>query len=169
MLGFIPNFAAFFTKFKIKMSTREYSSKENNSSSCTQVQTMVSVMKIVNIVKVKEHAQDFYVSIKKLILSVVTDCCITDRWLQINTYVEQGKKLLLRLCIRQKHSLPVTPFASALDSPGGGAEGFASIAENYGGTKQEIPPSYMLALSAVGLGKYESHLNIWKIILPVTR
>ncbi len=116
---------------------------------------------IVNIVEVKEHAQDFYIKHQKLILSVVTGLVLLiGGYLAYKyAYVEPKEKAAIEAMYQAEAQFARDSFASALDNPGGGAEGFASIAENYGGTKAGNTAKLYAGICQLNLGKYEEAIE----------
>ncbi|HMS99131.1 MAG TPA: tetratricopeptide repeat protein [Saprospiraceae bacterium] len=116
---------------------------------------------IVNIVEVKEHAQDFYVKHQKLILSVMTGLVLlVGGYLAYKyAYVEPKEKAAVEAMYQAEMQFARDSFASALDNPGGGAEGFASIADNYGGTKAANTAKLYAGICNLNLGKYEEAIE----------
>ncbi|MBK8700300.1 MAG: tetratricopeptide repeat protein [Saprospiraceae bacterium] len=116
---------------------------------------------IVNIVEVKEHAQDFYVRHQKLILSVLTGLILlVGGYLAYKyAYVEPKEKAAVEAMYQAEVQFARDSFAAALDNPGGGTEGFASIADNYGGTKAGNTAKFYAGICNLNLGKYEEAIE----------
>ena len=101
---------------------------------------------IVNIVEVKEHAQDFYVKHQKLILSVVTGLVLLiGGYLAYKyAYVEPKEKAAIEAMYQAEAQFARDSFASALDNREVEPKVLHPLPKTMEEPKQEIPPSYML-------------------------
>ena len=116
---------------------------------------------IVNIVEVKEHAQDFYVKHQKAIISILTGIVLlVGGYLAYKyIYVEPKEKAAIEAMYQAEMQFARDSFAAALDNPGGGFEGFASIADNYGGTKAGNTAKLYAGICNLNLKKYEEAIE----------
>jgi TolA-binding protein len=74
-------------------------------------------------------------------------------------YIQPKEKSAVEAMYQAEMQFAKDSFAAALDNPGGGFEGFASIAESYGGTKAGNTAKFYAGVCNLNLGKYEDAIE----------
>jgi len=130
----------------------------------------------VDIVEVRDQAQDFYAKNEKLIvrigggLLVLIAGFVALKFL----YLEPRQKEAAEQMSQAQIQFERDSFAVALVKPGGGYSGFIEIADKYSGTRAGNLAKYYAGISYLNLGKYEaaiSYLKEFKAkgeVLPIT-
>ncbi len=116
---------------------------------------------ILNIVEVKDHAQDFYQKHQKSILiGLVGTIFLVGGYLAYKyAYIEPKEKDAVTAMYQAEAQFAQDSFASALKNPGANSEGFEAIAENYGGTKAGNTAKLYAGICSLNLGKYEDAIS----------
>jgi TolA-binding protein len=70
-------------------------------------------------------------------------------------YIGPKEKEAVNAMYKAEEQFAKDSFALALENPGGDAEGFLSIIDNYGGTKASNLAKYYAGISYLNLGKFE--------------
>jgi tetratricopeptide (TPR) repeat protein len=118
---------------------------------------------LVNIVEVRDQAQDFVGKFRKplmigggLVLALIVGLIAWNLYIkgQQNTAVEQ-----LRIA---EGKFERDSFAVALNRPGGGYGGFLQIIDNYPGTPAANLANYYAGVSYLNLGKYDAAVSFLK-------
>ncbi len=116
---------------------------------------------LVDIVEVKGSVQDYFEDNKMLILGglgallLIVGGYIFYKFGIVQPRAEEAKTSLFKA----ETQFARDSFALALESPGGDAEGFLDIIENYGGTKQANLASYYAGISYLNLGRYDEAIE----------
>ncbi len=123
---------------------------------------------IVNIVEVKEHAQDFFEKHQKAILGALIAIVLLVGGYMVWKYIilAPKEKAAIEVMRQAQTQFAKDSFELALNNPGGGFEGFLDIIENYSGTKAGNTAKYYAGISYLNLGKYESAIEFLKDYSP---
>lgn len=116
---------------------------------------------IVNIVEVKEQAQDFFERNQSLVLGILVGLVLLIGGYMVYKYlvVAPKEKAAIEVMRQAQTQFAKDSFALALNNPGGGFEGFLDIIENYSGTNAGNTAKYYAGISYLNLGKYEAAID----------
>lgn len=119
---------------------------------------------LVDIVEVKEQAQDFFEKNQYLILGIVTGLILLLGGYLGYKYAYQAPRETagLEAMYKAENQFKRDSFALALENPGAGFEGFLDIIDNYSGTKAANLAKYYAGVSYLNLGKYEVAIEYLK-------
>lgn len=130
----------------------------------------------MDIVEVRDQAQDFYQKNQKLVvgaaggLLVLVAAFLAFKFL----YLEPRQAEASEQMSQAQKQFERDSFALALTNPGGGYNGFLDIIKNYKGTKAANLANYYAGICYLNLGKFEaaaSYLEDFKArgeVLPIT-
>ena len=123
---------------------------------------------IVNIVEVKEQAQDFIEKNQKVILGALVGLVLLVGGYLVWKYMIIGPKEEAAVeAMRQAQTqFARDSFNLALTQPGGGSEGFLDIIENYSGTNSANTAKYYAGISYLHLGKYQEAIDYLESYSP---
>ncbi len=132
---------------------------------------------LVDIVEVKEQAQDFFEKHQNLVIGglAVLLLLIGGYLAYKYAYIEPREADGMEAIYKAEFQFKQDSFALALTNPGEGMEGFLDIIENYSGTKVANLASYYAGISYLNLGQYEAaidYLNDYSAyddITPITK
>ena len=132
---------------------------------------------LVDIVEVKEQAQDFFEKNQNLVIGVLAAVLLLiGGYLAYKyAYIEPREKAGMEAMYKAEFQFKQDSFALALTNPGEGMEGFLDIIDNYSGTKASNLASYYSGISYLNLGQYEAaidYLNDYSAnddITPITK
>jgi tetratricopeptide (TPR) repeat protein len=132
---------------------------------------------LVDIVEVKEHAQDFFEKHQTLVIGgLAAILLLIGGYLAYKyAYHEPREMAGMEAMYKAEFQFKQDSFALALTNPGEGMEGFLDIIDNYSGTKASNLASYYAGISYLNLGQYEAaidYLNDYSAhddITPVTK
>lgn len=143
------------------MSTRRSRITQGKTSRNVSTGTSQGSDEIVNLVEVKEHAQDFFHKYQKLIVGVVGGLVLlVGGYLAYKfLYIQPKEKSAVEAMYQAEMQFAKDSFAAALDNPGGGFEGFAAIADSYGGTKAGNTAKFYAGVCNLNLGKYDEAIE----------
>jgi tetratricopeptide (TPR) repeat protein len=148
------------------MSTRRnFQGNSKQKAVNTMTQTTQSTAgaddEILNISNVTEQAQDFYAKNQKNILIVLTGLVmLIGGYLAYKyLYIEPKNKEAVEAMYQAEAQFAQDSFAAALKNPGGNAEGFEAIAENYSGTKAGNTAKLYAGICNLNLGKYDDAIS----------
>ncbi len=113
---------------------------------------------LVDIVEVKEQAQDYFERNQLQILGILAIVVIGlgGLFAYNSLYRLPRNARGMEQMFRAQFQFERDSFALALDNPGGGYDGFLDIIDNYGGTKAANLASYYSGISYLHLGRYEA-------------
>ncbi len=116
---------------------------------------------IINIVEVKENAQDFFEKNQTLILSLLVGLVLAIGGYMVYKYmiIAPKEKAAIEAMRQAQTQFARDSFALALENPGGGFEGFLDIIDSYSGTNAGNTAKLYAGLSYLNLGKYESAIE----------
>jgi TolA-binding protein len=116
---------------------------------------------LVNIVEVKEYAEDFVERNQKLIIGILAAIVILVGGYMVNKYliVAPKEKAAIEAMRQAQTQFAKDSFNLALTNPGGGFEGFLDIVDNYSGTNAGNTANYYAGISYLNLGKYQAALD----------
>jgi len=119
---------------------------------------------LVDIVEVKEQAQDFFEKNQTLILGAITGLVLLLGGYLGYKYAYQAprEQAGLEAMYKAESQFQRDSFALALENPGAGFEGFLDIIDNYSGTKASNLATYYAGISYLNLGKYEAAIDYLK-------
>lgn len=116
---------------------------------------------LIDIVQTKEEAQDFFEKNQSLVLGILIGLVVGIGGYLAYKYAYQvpreaaGSEALYVA----ENQFARDSFALALESPGGDAEGFLDIIENYSGTQSANLAKYYAGVSYLNLGRYEDAIS----------
>ncbi len=112
---------------------------------------------LIDVVEVKEHAQDYFEKNKYLILGVLgAIVLIAGGYLFYTLGLKAPKeKMAMEAIYKAEQQFERDSFALALENPGGGFEGFLDIIDNYNGTKAANLAKLYAGISYLNLGRYD--------------
>ena len=116
---------------------------------------------IVNIMEVKEQAQDFFEKNQKLIIGVIAALALLVGGYFIYKYiiVAPKEKAAVAAMKQAQFQFAQDSFALALENPGGGELGFLDFIDEYSGTNAGNTAKYYAGISYLNLGKYDAALD----------
>ncbi len=119
---------------------------------------------LVDIVEVKGSLEESFANNKMLILGGIAALILLVGGYMFYKYgvVEPRAEEAQTSMFRAETQFARDSFALALESPGGDAEGFLDIIENYGGTKQANLAKYYAGVSYLNLGRYDEAIEYLK-------
>lgn len=143
------------------MSTRRSRFTQGRTNKNITTSAVQDTEEIVNLVEVKEHAQDFYQRNQKLILGVVGGLILLVGGYLVYKflYIQPKEKSAVEALYQAEMQFAKDSFAAALDNPGGGYDGFAAIADNFGGTKAGNTAKFYAGVCCLNLGKFEDAIS----------
>lgn len=123
---------------------------------------------IIDIVEVKEQAQDFFEKNQKLILGLLVGLVLLVGGYMIWKYliIAPKEKAAIEVMRQAQTQFAKDSFQLALTNPGGGFEGFLDIIDNYSGTNAGNTAKYYAGISYLNLGKYEAAIDYLKDYSP---
>ena len=123
---------------------------------------------LVDIVEVRDQAQDFFERNQNIILGVVFGLVlIVGGIFAYNNFVKKPKQLEAIDQIRQAQmQFEQDSFALALTNPGGGYGGFLEIIDKYGGTKTGNTAKYYAGISYLNLGDFDNAISYLEDFSP---
>jgi tetratricopeptide (TPR) repeat protein len=116
---------------------------------------------LVDIVEVKESAQDFFDKNQTLVVGALAAIVIIiGGYLAYVNFVQKPKMMeAAEQITKAQEQFQKDSFALALSNPGGGYEGFLGIIDNYGGTPTANLSKYYAGLCYLYLGDYTSAID----------
>ncbi len=116
---------------------------------------------LVDIVEVKEVAQDFFEKHQNLILGlIVGGVLLLGAYLAYSFgYKAPKEAAAMEAIYKAQEQFAQDSFILALENPGGGFEGFLDIIDNYGGTKAGNLAKYYAGVSYLNLGRAEDAIS----------
>ena len=132
---------------------------------------------LVDIVEVKEQAQDFFEKNQNLVIGGLAVVLLLIGGFLAYKYAYQAprEQAGMEAMYKAEFQFKQDSFALALTNPGEGMEGFLDIIDNYSGTKSSNLASYYAGISYLNLGQYEAaidYLNDYTAyddITPITK
>ncbi|GJM32268.1 MAG: hypothetical protein DHS20C18_12690 [Saprospiraceae bacterium] len=123
---------------------------------------------LVDIVEVRDQAQDFFEDNQKLIMGALAAIVIlVGGWFVYKNFYQAPKE---REAIEQMFQAQLQferdSFALALTNPGGAYSGFLDIASTYGGTTAGNLANYYAGISYLNLGKFDAAIEYLKDYSP---
>lgn len=123
---------------------------------------------LLDVVEVKEHAQDFFERNQTAVLSVLVGALIL-----IGGYLgykygiqEPNNRAAMEAIHRAQFQFQRDSFALALENPGPDADGFLDIIDSYGSTKVGNLAKYYAGVSYLNLGSYEAAIEYLENFSP---
>jgi len=113
---------------------------------------------LVDIVEVKEQAQDYFERNQMQVLGILAIVVIGlgGIFAYTSLYKMPRNARAMEQMFQAQFQFERDSFALALENPGGGYDGFLDIIDNYGGTKAANLSSYYSGISYLHLGRYEA-------------
>ena len=132
---------------------------------------------LVDIVEVKDQAQDFFEKNQKLVIGALVGLVLLlGGFLAYKyAYQEPREKAVMEAIQKAQYQFQQDSFALALANPGDGFEGFLDIIDNYSGTKAANLAQYYAGVSYLNLGNYDVAIDYLKKysanddITPITK
>lgn len=116
---------------------------------------------IVDIVEARDSLQDSFEKNKGLILGVIAAVVLAVGGYLFYQYgiMAPKEKAVMESMYKAEYQFSRDSFALALENPGGEAEGFLDIIENYSGTKAANTAKYYAGISYLNLGRFEEAID----------
>jgi len=116
---------------------------------------------LVDIVEVKGSLQDYFENNKMLVLGGIAALVLLLGGYMFYKFgiVQPRAEEAQTSLFRAENQFARDSFALALESPGGDAEGFLDIIENYSGTKQANLAKYYAGVSYLNLGRFDEAIE----------
>lgn len=116
---------------------------------------------LVDVVEVKEQAQDYFERNKNLILGFIAVLVIGIGGYVVYKYMIQAPKdrEARQAIFRAEQQFQRDSFALALENPGGGYEGFLDIIENYSGTETANTAKLYAGISYMNVGRFDDAID----------
>ena len=116
---------------------------------------------LVDIVEVKEVAQDFFERNQTLVLGLlVVGVLLLGGYLAYSFgYKGPREASATEAIYKAQDQFSKDSFALALENPGGGFDGFLTIIEDYSGTKAGNLAKYYAGISYINLGRYQDAIS----------
>ena len=132
---------------------------------------------LVDIVEVKEQAQDFFEKHQNLVIGgLAVLLLVIGGYLAYKyAYQEPREAAGMEAMYKAEFQFKQDSFALALTNPGEGMEGFLDIIDNYSGTKASNLASYYAGISYLNLGQndaaigYLNDYTAYDDITPITK
>ena len=132
---------------------------------------------LVDIVEVKEHAQDFFERHQNTVIGILAVAVLLAGAFLAYKYGYQAprEKESMEAIHKAEFQFKQDSFALALSNPGEGYEGFLEIIDNYSGTPVANLANYYAGISYLNLGNYDvaiEYLNDYSAnddITPITK
>ena len=124
---------------------------------------------LVDIVEVKEQAQDYFERNQLQVLGILAIVVLGLGGLFAYTslYKMPRNARAMEQMFQAQYQFERDSFARALENPGGGYDGFLDIIDNYGGTKAANLSNYYSAISYLHLGRYNAAKEYLESFKPV--
>ncbi len=122
---------------------------------------------LVDIVEVKEQAEDFFEQYRTIILGGITLLVVVvGGWFAYtNLYKEPRQKEAVEQMFQAQVQFEKDSFSLALTNPGGG-KGFLEVIEGYKGTPAANLALYYAGISYLNLGQYDAAIDYLKDFSP---
>lgn len=119
---------------------------------------------LINIVEVRDQAQNFFDRNQKYILGIAGAflLIVGGYWAYKNFYIEPRQKEAEEQMFQAEIQFERDSFALALTNPGGGYSGFLDIIDNYKGTKAANLANYYAGICYLNLGQYDAAVDYLK-------
>ena len=116
---------------------------------------------LVDIVEVKEVAQDYFEKNQSLILGlIVGSVLLLGGYLAYSFgYLAPKEAAAMEAIYKAQEQFAKDSFSLALENPGGGFDGFLDIIDEYGGTKAGNLSKYYAGISYLNLGRHEDAIS----------
>ena len=116
---------------------------------------------LIDIVEVKEHAQDFFERNQKIIIGVLggTAVIVAGFFLYKQLVQVPKEKEAAEQMFQAEAQFEQDSFERALLNPGGGYSGFLDIIDSYKGTDAANMSNYYAGISYLHLGKFEAAIS----------
>jgi len=123
---------------------------------------------LVDIVEVKEQAQDYFERNQLQVLGILAIVVlgIGGLFAYTSLYKIPRNARGMEQMFQAQFQFERDSFAMALDNPGGGYDGFLDIIDNYGGTKAANLANYYSGISYLHLGRYEAAKDYLEAFKP---
>ena len=116
---------------------------------------------LVDIVQVKEKAEDFFERNQIAVLGVLgAIVLLVGGWFVYhNLYQVPRNERAMAQMFQAQFQFDRDSFALALENPGGGYDGFLDIIDKYSGTKASNLANYYAGVAYLNLGRYEAAID----------
>jgi tetratricopeptide (TPR) repeat protein len=123
---------------------------------------------LVDIVEVKERAEDFFERNQMAVLGALGALVlIVGGWFVYhNLYKIPRNERAMAQMFQAQFQFDRDSFALALENPGGGYDGFLDIIDKYSGTKASNLANYYSGVSYLHLGRYEAAIEFLQAFKP---
>lgn len=116
---------------------------------------------LIDVVEVKQDAQDYFEKHKSLILGIIAAFIILVGGYIVYKYmIQMPKETSAKAAIfKAEQQFQRDSFALALENPGGGFEGFLDIIENYSGTQTANLAKLYAGISYMNVGRFNDAVD----------
>jgi tetratricopeptide (TPR) repeat protein len=123
---------------------------------------------LVDIVQVKERAEDFFERNQIAVLGILGGLVllIGGYFIYQNLYKKPRNEKAMTQMFQAQYQFERDSFALALENPGGGYDGFLDIIDNYSGTKAGNLANYYAGVCYLHLGRYEAAIDFLEDFKP---
>ena len=119
---------------------------------------------LVNVVEVKDSAQEYFEKNKTMITTVITALVlIVGAFVVYKFFIKEPAEQQAKMAIyKAEQQFARDSFALALENPGGGFEGFLDIIDNYKGTQTSNLAKLYAGISYLNLGRYDDAISYYE-------
>lgn len=123
---------------------------------------------LVDIVEAKDSLQETFEKNKITILGILATIVVITGGYLFYQYgiIAPKEKAVMESMYKAEYQFSRDSFALALENPGGEAEGFLDIIDNYGGTKASNTAKYYAGISYLNLGRFEEAIDYLQSYSP---
>ena len=125
---------------------------------------------LVNVVEVKESAQDYFERNKTIVLSVLAVIILAVAAIIVyKFFIKEPREKQAKVAIyKAEQQFALDSFALALENPGGGFEGLLDVIDNYPGTGTANLAKLYAGISYLNLGRYEDAISYYNTYKPTS-
>ncbi|MBT8191609.1 MAG: tetratricopeptide repeat protein [Saprospiraceae bacterium] len=118
---------------------------------------------LVNVVEVKDSAQDYFERNKTIVMSVIAAIVLAvGAFIVYKYFIKEPREMQAKVAIyKAEQQFAQDSFALALENPGGGFEGLLDVIDNYSGTATANLAKLYAGISYLNLGRYEDAISYY--------
>lgn len=125
---------------------------------------------LVNVVEVKESAQDYFERNKTIVMSVLAVIILAvGAFVVYKFFIKEPREKQAKVAIyKAEQQFARDSFALALENPGGGFEGLLDVIDNYPGTTSANLAKLYAGISYLNLGRYDDAISYYNAHKPAS-